>query len=84
MCFKVKPFDGIFGTNTYNAVINFQNLKKLAADGIVGEHTWKNLCWEIASIQTQLRIKGYNPGQIDGIAGEKLIMRLYNFRKKMG
>ena len=26
MCFKVKPFDGIFGTNTYKAVINFQNL----------------------------------------------------------
>ena len=84
MCFKVKPFDGIFGTNTYNAVINFQNLKKLAADGIVGEHTWKNLCWEIASIQTQLRIKGYNPGQIDGIAGEKTYNSILQFQKENG
>lgn len=31
--------DGDFGTNTYNAVISFQNAKGLSADGIVGNTT---------------------------------------------
>lgn len=35
--------DGIFGTNTEEAVINFQKENNLAADGIVGEKTWKKL-----------------------------------------
>ena len=74
MCMKVKPFDGIFGTNSKKAVINFQNLKNLTADGIVGENTRKYLRSEITSIQTQLRNKGYNPGSIDGITGKKPIM----------
>ena len=35
--------DGIFGTNTYNAVVAYQKLKGLTADGIVGYNTWKTL-----------------------------------------
>lgn len=35
--------DGIFGTNTKNAVIAFQKQKGLTADGIVGEKTLKAL-----------------------------------------
>lgn len=33
--------DGMFGTNTKNAVIVFQNAKGLSADGIVGSGTWR-------------------------------------------
>ncbi|WP_243129478.1 GH25 family lysozyme [Clostridium sp. HBUAS56017] len=35
--------DGIFGTGTYNAVLNFQRDHQLGADGIVGENTWREL-----------------------------------------
>ncbi len=37
--------DGIFGTNTKNAVIKFQKSKKLSADGIVGKNTAHALGW---------------------------------------
>jgi len=32
--------DGIFGTNTRAAVVAFQNLFGLTADGIIGPITW--------------------------------------------
>ncbi len=35
--------DGIFGTKTKNAVINFQRYYGLTADGIVGCSTWRKL-----------------------------------------
>jgi peptidoglycan hydrolase-like protein with peptidoglycan-binding domain len=35
--------DGIFGNNTKNAVIAFQDNKNLVADGIVGRLTWTEL-----------------------------------------
>lgn len=35
--------DGIFGTNTLNAVITFQKNNNLPADGIVGNATWNAL-----------------------------------------
>ena len=39
--------DGSFGSNTLNAVLNFQRFFKLVRDGIVGSATWKmlNLCF---------------------------------------
>lgn len=40
--------DGIFGTNTKNAVINYQKSKGLKADGIVGCNTWTALTREVA------------------------------------
>ena len=35
--------DGIFGNNTRNAVLKFQQENSLSADGIVGPNTWKTL-----------------------------------------
>ncbi|OKH54959.1 hypothetical protein NIES2101_05165 [Calothrix sp. HK-06] len=35
--------DGVFGTNTKNAVVKFQQKKNLSADGVVGASTWKQI-----------------------------------------
>ncbi len=35
--------DGIFGNDTYNAVVKFQKSRGLTVDGIVGKNTWKEL-----------------------------------------
>jgi len=80
----VKPFDGIFGEGTKAAVINFQKSKNLDADGKVGNKTWKELMCEISSIQSQLKNKGYNPGAIDGIAGEITYEAITKFQKDKG
>ncbi len=37
---KIYPADGVFGQETENAVIAFQNIFNLTPDGIVGNNTW--------------------------------------------
>ncbi len=37
---KISVADGIFGTETENAVLEFQRIFSLTADGIVGKATW--------------------------------------------
>lgn len=37
------PIDGVFGTDTLNAVINFQTEYNLLSDGIVGRGTWNKI-----------------------------------------
>ena len=51
MCWKVKPFDGIFGAGTETAVKNYQKSQNLTQDGLVGENTWKSLNCEIGHRQ---------------------------------
>jgi peptidoglycan hydrolase-like protein with peptidoglycan-binding domain len=41
--FDVGPADGVFGANTYHAVIAFQKVQGLTRDGIVGPVTWARL-----------------------------------------
>lgn len=41
--YSVGTIDGIFGTKTKNAVIQFQQNNGLSVDGIVGENTWGKL-----------------------------------------
>lgn len=47
----LKPADGIFGNNTYNAVIAFQKKNGLKADGIVGPATWEKLLGKQVYVQ---------------------------------
>ena len=35
--------DGIYGNNTYNAVIKYQEANGLFGDGIVGDKTWNSM-----------------------------------------
>ena len=41
--FNCGDIDGIFGDNTYNAVVAFQKSRGLVADGIVGQNTWRKI-----------------------------------------
>ena len=41
--FDVSAADGVFGQNTYHAVIAFQKVQGLSRDGVVGSATWARL-----------------------------------------
>lgn len=41
--FDVGRIDGVFGPNTYHAVVAFQKVQRIARDGIVGPVTWGKL-----------------------------------------
>lgn len=41
--YRTNGLDGIFGSATYNAVVNYQRSRGLSADGIVGCNTWRSL-----------------------------------------
>ena len=73
--FNPGIIDGIFGSKTESAVINFQKSQQLIADGIVGEKTWSKLNaalqesnprsnFRVVNVQefiTSNRIKDFNP-----------------------
>ena len=48
--FSTQGLDGIFGTNTRNAVLRFQASRGLVNDGIIGCNTWKELQNEVVGI----------------------------------
>lgn len=41
--FRTGGLDGIFGTQTRNAVLQYQKSRGLSADGIIGCNTWRSL-----------------------------------------
>lgn len=42
-CNKADNIDGLWGTNTRNAVINYQRSENLSVDGIAGRRTWERI-----------------------------------------
>ena len=41
--YRTGGLDGIFGSRTREAVINYQNSRGLQADGVIGCNTWRSL-----------------------------------------
>lgn len=41
--YKTKGLDGVFGTQTTNAVMAYQRSRNLTVDGIIGCNTWRSL-----------------------------------------
>ena len=41
--YRTGGLDGVFGTQTYNAVRNYQRSRGLNVDGIIGCNTWRSL-----------------------------------------
>lgn len=49
--------DGIYGTNTKNAIIRFQKNNNLSADGIAGENTWRKV--DVLIDKYQITVSSY-------------------------
>ena len=81
--YNVGAVDGIFGSNTVNAVKSYQADHGLSIDGIVGENTWTCLMNSIKSIQAALN--SFDAGIIvDGIVGINTKSAILNFQSAHG
>lgn len=89
--------DGVFGSQTYNAVINFQQISGLTVDGIVGNNTWRALITpqgklsrvgdkgaNIVYLQQKLLSKLYPIGNIDGVFGSTTLNNVKQFQQENG
>lgn len=72
--YNITSVDGIFGNNTQNAVIAFQQANNLTADGIVGPKTWNNI--NLLNPQNTVLKKG-SIGSYVGYLQQKLYSKLY-------
>ncbi len=84
--------DGIFGNQTRTAVINFQDIAGITADGIVGRKTWRKLASEVElykgnsgyavfALQTLLKNKfGYSI-TVDGQYGNATYTAVVDFQE---
>lgn len=48
--YNTGGLDGIFGINTYNSVLNYQQTRGLTVDGLVGNVTWRTLMTEVVGM----------------------------------
>ncbi len=90
--------DGIFGSNTLNAVRDFQRNNSLSVDGLVGTNTWRTLLTlppypllregyrgaYVTFLQQLLESNLYPVGGIDGIFGSRTLSAVRNFQSANG
>lgn len=90
--------DGVYGSNTKEAVMYFQRKNGLTADGVVGYWTLSKLGMadvssylrsgsrgtEVTKLQTALNNNGYSAGYADGVFGSKTYNAIINFQKANG
>lgn len=90
--------DGVFGPNTQNAVVNFQQNNNLASDGIVGRRTWTALLnlyptstirrgaksSNVLFLQRKLLSKLYPITLLDGIFGGETERAVKQFQAENG
>ena len=48
--YNTGGLDGVFGNNTKNAVLNYQQTRGLTVDGLVGNVTWRTLMNEVVGM----------------------------------
>lgn len=48
---KITPVDGVFGTATEDAVLEFQRIFNLTPDGIIGKETWYRIAFIYNSVK---------------------------------
>ncbi len=89
---QLVTVDGVFGNQTRAAVINFQDIAGITADGIVGKKTWKKLVSEVElykgnsgdavfALQKLLKNKfGYSI-TVDGIYGNATYNAVVDFQE---
>ncbi len=97
--YNISSVDGIFGQNTQNAVIAFQQANNLTPDGIVGPKTWNSINLlnpqnrvlrkgsigsEVKYLQRKLYSKLYPVGTIDGIFGSNTERAVKDFQQENG
>ena len=80
-CINPKGTDGIFGAGMQSAVNRYKTSKGLTADGMVDVTTWEKMREDIRPLQTALANRGYEVGQVDGIATEEVYNAVLQFQK---
>ncbi len=91
--------DGQFGSHTESAVKHFQQDKGIAADGIVGTITWRNIDEAdhnepvlqngstgnpVRRAQSRMTAGGYETGGVDGIFGANTESGVKTFQQDQG
>ena len=79
-CINPNGTDGIFGAGTESALKRYQTRMNLPSDGIANTETWENIRQNILPLQRALQNKGYDTGEADGIATEKLYQAVLQFQ----
>jgi peptidoglycan hydrolase-like protein with peptidoglycan-binding domain len=95
-----KSIDGVFGAKTTTAVKNFQSLKFMTRDGVVGNKTWRALYLGapvdmpilkkgdkgelVKQVQERLAVGNLYVGKIDGEFGSKMEASIKELQKRNG